>query len=948
MNTRKTCRGGSVLVLACGLASGLGSGAAWADGAGRAGGFNEATPEDIAAVRATFMDASLADVPAPAKAPVEAPAPRAMKLTAWESFTPTIDAALRSEPQPSYYVYRDRAIRMALDGDRVAVQMNPGSGEAEVRAAAAAAGLAVLKVSDLSVQGWFLVDVANPARTPVDAEARVMALAARPGVAFASPVFNHPEVVGGWMVPTRAINARVKQADLGRAGAIVAQIAPDLRVLTDELGKLPGAYQLGVGENNGFEAMRRANALAESGQMAWAEPDFLQSAELHFIPNDPSFNNSWGLRNVAQFVGAVNDIDTDADEAWDYTIGRPSIVTLVMDCGVEQNHPDINQNPGRDFTTGAVGGVAGGGPTTLCDRHGTPVAGIISGRINNALGTAGVAPGTRTISAKTATEQINPCSSQYAAFSGSWVANALAWGLSQGAVISNSSFGVGQSVTLDNAYANADNNGMINFASSGNGGADGVGDPTIGYPARAAGVQAVGAIDFDGGRSSFSNWGTELQFSLPGTNVYTCDRQDALGYNSSSDYAYFGGTSAASPFAAGVAALIWSVRPDLFPNSVLSLMRTTARDLGPAGFETDFGWGLPNLRSAIDFNTVANDWCTTATDINVAAYNPAPFSTSGYVEVPDEPQESCEANGVGVSHTVWYRFTPPCTGTIDINTTGSNYDTVLAVFRGTCRSPIAVACNDDFGGGLQSQLTGVGVAAGLTYYIKVSGYGSASGTLDFNFVYDAPAVSNDSCTNPRVIPSTSTAYSDGPYCISAATVSVCEVGETCETTNAGISHSVWYGFTPRYSGRVSINTNGSSYDTVLSVWDGCAQIILNPNNTITCITGLVNQLACNNDGGTGNASAISGLKLLRGESHRIKVSANGSTNEGGSLDFNLTYVPCPADHDGNGTRNPTDIFEMLDDYFAGIGDTDYNNDAVRSPTDIFTFLNLYFAGCPGF
>src|SRR5258708_30548061 len=81
-----------------------------------------------------------------------------------------------------------------------------------------------------------------------------------------------------------------------------------------------------------------------------------------------------------------------ATSAWDITLGSPLVIVLVLDVGVQQDHPDINQVTGKDFTTDAPSNP-NGGPFGVYDNHGTWVAGCISGRINNSLRTTRIAPG---------------------------------------------------------------------------------------------------------------------------------------------------------------------------------------------------------------------------------------------------------------------------------------------------------------------------------------------------------------------------------------------------------------------------------------------------------------------------------------------------------------------------------------------------------------------------
>src|SRR5262249_17250609 len=149
-----------------------------------------------------------------------------------------------------------------------------------------------------------------------------------------------------------------------------------------------GAYRVRHNGRNGFATLEAANRLAQRPEVLWAEPDMVFTGKGDLLPNDPLFNQCWGLHNTGQ-SGGTADEDMDAREAWDYTIGSSSIVVVVIDVGVQQNHPDINQRAGMDFTSDG----GDGGPVNSFDNHGTAVAGCITAKINNALGVVGIAPG---------------------------------------------------------------------------------------------------------------------------------------------------------------------------------------------------------------------------------------------------------------------------------------------------------------------------------------------------------------------------------------------------------------------------------------------------------------------------------------------------------------------------------------------------------------------------
>ena len=344
---------------------------------------------------------------------------------------------------------------------------------------------------------------------------------------------------------------------------------------------------------DGSRSMRSAVALlSNSSEVEFVEEDQVFTATRHeVIPNDAGFSQCWGHRNTGTSGGLVN-FDMNTTNAWSITEGSPTIRIMVFETGVQQDHPDINQVAGRDFTTGATNGILGGGPSNQCDNHGTAVAGCITGIINNSIGTVGVAPDCKVISAKVGTA-VTPCSGSWQGQT-SWTVNAINWGIANGVRVTNNSNDYGTASTaMTNAYIAARNAGVVNFASSGNSG-----NTNIGFPARSTGVIAVGASSRNGQKASFSSYGSKLAFVAAGQSIYTTDRTGTNGYGAG-DYTTIDGTSFSSPYAAGVAALILSVNPSLSAAQVESIMQTTCRDMGTAGFDTLTGWGMLNAEAAV-------------------------------------------------------------------------------------------------------------------------------------------------------------------------------------------------------------------------------------------------------------------------------------------------------------------------------------------------------------
>ncbi len=925
--------------------------AGWAHAADRA--TNQTPPADAASVRATFLQQ-----PDGATGKFEPATPdKPRRLAPWDRPARDVPADLRAAELPTYYVCAGRAVPMRIDGRLILAAFTeaekPGGPQA-VELAARVIGVPVAAVRECSVSGYVMIEPAAPLADAAAVDAVINLLLTDARFTFAGPVFHHPEIEGGFVAFMPEINLRVSQANVLAAAETIRQTTKNARIVENEPAGLSGAARISTGERNGFVVLRTANELALDPNLAWACPTQLSTMDMHvYAPNDQYYGagSMWGWRNPGG-TGFVLGFDCDADDAWELTRGNPAVVVLCLDLGSDQFHPDLNQLTGKDFSNGSVGGFGIGQPVTSCDNHGTPVAGIIAGRINNSIGGAGVCPNCRVLSAKVGTTPEpapgDPCGGAWGSVGGTpttldvRLANALLWGESQGARISNGSYGTGETDLLTDTYNSTAANGMLHFASAGNGGADNIGDAALGYPARLSTVQSVAAIDSDATRSSFSNYGTGLDFSAPGTNVRSTDRSGSVGY-SGTDYTTFSGTSAASPFAAGCAALIWSAYPQGDDNFIRLLMDFYCTDMGTAGYDTGFGWGFPNVNDSIRSVFPQNNWCLLATPIVTNAYAPADFSVANASEVPEELDESCEGGGVGVSHSVWYRYEPACSGDLSVNTNGSDYDTVLSVWRGDCDSAVQVSCDDDSGTGTQSQITDLHLNAGQTYYIKVSAYGvnNAGGSLDFNFLFDPPSASNDLCSDAFDIPFNHLVLNT---CTGAATTTPCEGNEPCEVGNVGTSRSVWYEFTTPTIGRFDLSTAGSSYDTVLSVWRGpCGTFADFGNGQILCLTPPI-YVACDDDAPPSLTSEINDLVVDAGITYRFKAAAYGANAAGGDLTFDFTFTPCPADFNLSGAVSVQDIFDFLAAYFANDPRANFNFFGGITVQDIFDFLAAYFGG----
>ncbi|MEZ6317759.1 MAG: S8 family serine peptidase [Phycisphaerales bacterium] len=403
---------------------------------------------------------------------------------------------------------------------------------------------------------------------------------------YVAPVYIGDD--GGPVIPTPTILVRfAPNADPATRDSLVAGAG---RVAERDWDDMPGAYRIETGLRDGRDVMRLAAQLAQRDDVIFAEPDMICTGGSSLIPNDPNFFSAWGLHNIGQNIGGigVSDVDMNGPAAWDTELGDPNILTLVIDVGVQTDHPDINQTAGADFTSDAN---PAGGPFNSCDNHGTAVAGCISGIINNNKGACGIAPGTRVVSARTFISNV-PCDGNWTTVVSATV-DALAYGESLGCRVSNNSNFYGfSSSAIANKYASTRANGMVHFASAGN-----FSDPAPTYPSSLPTVNAISAVTNRGLLAAFSNTGA-IAFGGPGLDVYTTDRTGTNGFGGG-NYEILDGTSFASPLCAGVAALILSYNPSLTPDEVESIMQTTAKDLGATGYDTSFGYGMPDAAAAL-------------------------------------------------------------------------------------------------------------------------------------------------------------------------------------------------------------------------------------------------------------------------------------------------------------------------------------------------------------
>ena len=220
-----------------------------------------------------------------------------------------------------------------------------------------------------------------------------------------------------------------------------------------------------------------------------------------------------------------------------------------------------------------------------------------------------------------------------------------------------------------------------------------------------------------------------------------------------------------------------------------------------------------------------------------------------------------------VSPTIWYCYTAPCTGEVTVSLAGSSYDTMLAVYKGCECFPTQadfIACNDDFGGTYQSQIT-FSAIAGERYLFEVGGYGSEEGPGLLTVRCegeDQPPASKDDCENARSIGDvtdmafdTTDASFDGPgLCM--------------------ISPNIWFKYAATCSGDVTVSLLTSQYDTMLAVYDGTE-----------CNPTTADLIECNDDAENSYQSKIT-FTAIADKEYLIEIGGYASETGHGVLNIN--------------------------------------------------------------
>lgn len=537
--------------------------------------------------------------------------------------SPDLRAAAAADEARPFYYHQGQRIELAEDPTRLVVAARGG---AEFAAAE------VLQSLGLSVQSRRSLAAAAVGHVELrlaTGTSRATALAARtrlradPRIEFASVGYTHAQ--GGGLITL--VNRVSVEFRPGVSHQQIDSFAQALGLRLESAARPDSArftYWFHYPARADVDPLAIAAQLDRHPLVTAASPDHLAPFKNFYAPSDQYYAFQYYLTNGTTRNGV--GVHINPEPAWDITRGYLSAtgggnVVAVLDDGVQPGHLDLpNVGYGYDAS-----GSGGSGYPGFNQSHGTNVAGIIAAAQDNYYGSgiAGIAPDAQIYPVRLTDEN-----GVY--LTGAQIARGIdvAWYYGPAAVLSNSWGGPPSAANNDitNAIGRAVTQGrggkgaIVVFAAGNDSDREnrygrGVYEAPVGYPARLSTVIAVGAIDRNGAVSNYSPRGSELDIVAPSSryvptqydppctvsDLVTTELKDGQGcnngpYGSMDHTSTFGGTSAAAPQVAGVAALMVAANPSLSGGQIRSYLLSNADYWGDANL---FGAGKVNAGRAV-------------------------------------------------------------------------------------------------------------------------------------------------------------------------------------------------------------------------------------------------------------------------------------------------------------------------------------------------------------
>ncbi|ATS50671.1 peptidase S8 [Xanthomonas citri pv. fuscans CFBP 6996] len=556
----------------------------------------------------------------------------------------------------------------------------------------------------------------------------ILGASALTSLLLATPAFAGDVYLGGLATAQTHQKFIVTYKDgssaLSSPSVLTTSLRTAARALPAKAGKslgLNSVRRLAVGPElvQADRALDRAEAETLMRQLA-ADPN-VQSVEVDqmlyptLTPNDSRLSEQWAF-------GTTN-AGLNIRPAWDKATGA-NVVVAVIDTGIV-SHPDLDANilPGYDFISDATAARDGNGrdnnpadegdwnstsgcATSNSSWHGTHVAGTVAAVTNNTTGVAGTAFNAKVVPVRV----LGRCGGSL-----SDIADAIIWasgGTVSGvpanpnaAEVINMSLGGGGtcSSTMQSAINGAVSRGTTVVVAAGNSAANVSGS----LPANCANVIAVAATTSAGAKASYSNYGSGIDVSAPGSGILSTLNSGTTTPGNAS-YASYNGTSMAAPHVAGVVALVQSVAPTtLTPAAVETLLKNTARAL-PGACSGGCGAGIVDADAAVTAAIAGSSGGGGGGTGNTLT-NGTPVTGLG------------AATGAELNYTI---TVPAGSGTLTVTTSGGSGDADLYVRAGSAPTDTVYACRPYLDG--NAETCNITSPSG-TYYVRIKAYSTFSG-----------------------------------------------------------------------------------------------------------------------------------------------------------------------------------------------------------------------------
>lgn len=465
------------------------------------------------------------------------------------------------------------------------------------------------------------------------------------------------------------------------------------------------------------------SSLNADPDVEYAEPDLLLKPLA--TPNDSRYNEQWHYYE--------NTAGLNLPAAWDITQGTGAVVAvidtgyrphadlvanilpgydMISDSTISQDG-DLRDNDASDPGDWAPAGACGtGSPSSNSSWHGTHVAGTIAAVSNNSIGVSGVAYAAKIVPVRV----LGRCGGYTSDIADGiiWAAGGSVSGVplntNPADVINLSLGGAGScGLTQQNAINTARGLGASVVVAAGNENMDAANS----NPANCSGVITVAALNRSGGRAYYSNYGNVVDVAAPGGDTSTSGSNGILSTLNNGtttpgtdSYAFYQGTSMATPHVAGVAALLYSLKPGIQPDEVETTLKNTSRAF-PASC-VQCGAGLVDASAAVNA---------------VSGTTPPPTPVDNIL-VNNVPQTGLAATtGNELSYTI---DVPAGSANLQFVLSGGTGDADLYVKFGSAPTTASYDCRPYLNG--NNETCTINTVQAGTYHVMLRAYSSFSNT----------------------------------------------------------------------------------------------------------------------------------------------------------------------------------------------------------------------------